>query len=113
MYAFEVSSASTFLSSLSDEASLISSFLQQYLPGNDGFISWFSDDKHAWTYKAAGMGPNADAQVSMRPVPQEPMASSGLDFARRDLPQALDLTSNFLLSVHSRELGNLGKLRSG
>ncbi|KAL7412678.1 beta-glucan synthesis-associated protein-domain-containing protein [Mrakia frigida] len=45
----------------------------EYLPGNDGYISWFADDKHAWTYKAAGMGPNADAEVSMRPVPQEPM----------------------------------------
>ncbi|KAJ7489436.1 beta-glucan synthesis-associated [Mycena latifolia] len=37
------------------------------------YISWISDDKLAWTIKAAGLGPDTQTEISARPVPQEPM----------------------------------------
>ncbi|KIM40135.1 glycoside hydrolase family 16 protein [Hebeloma cylindrosporum] len=46
----------------------------EYKPGFDnGYITWISDNRPAWTFKAAGMGPDPSVQVSARPVPQEPM----------------------------------------
>jgi len=45
----------------------------EYAPGDDGYIRWISDNKQSWMIRAAGMGPNAEAQVSQRPVPYEPM----------------------------------------
>ncbi|KAL7417565.1 beta-glucan synthesis-associated [Mrakia frigida] len=45
----------------------------EYAPGNDGHIHWVSDGKKAWSFRGAGMGPNAAAEVSARPVPMEPM----------------------------------------
>lgn len=40
---------------------------------SDGYISWVSDGKKAWTYRGGGMAANAAAGVGPRPVPQEPM----------------------------------------
>ncbi|KAF7369039.1 Beta-glucan synthesis-associated protein [Mycena venus] len=46
----------------------------EYQPGFDGaYISWISDDKVAWTIKAAGLAADPQTQIAARPVPQEPM----------------------------------------
>lgn len=46
----------------------------EYKPGfDDAYITWLSNDKLTWTITAAAMGPNAETQISARPVPQEPM----------------------------------------
>ncbi|KAI0735053.1 glycoside hydrolase family 16 protein [Earliella scabrosa] len=46
----------------------------QYKPGfGDAYISWINDGVLAWTIQAAGMGPDPIAEISARPVPQEPM----------------------------------------
>ncbi|KAF9531629.1 beta-glucan synthesis-associated [Crepidotus variabilis] len=46
----------------------------EYKPGFDeGYITWVSDNKISWSMKAAGMGADADVQVSARPVSEEPM----------------------------------------
>jgi beta-glucan synthesis-associated protein KRE6 len=45
----------------------------EYAPGNDGYITWVNDAKPAWTLMGAGMGPDSNAQISQRPIPQEPM----------------------------------------
>ena len=37
------------------------------------YISWINDGVLAWTIQAAGMGPDPIAEISARPVPQEPM----------------------------------------
>lgn len=37
------------------------------------YITWVSDNKLAWTINAAGVGPNAEVQISARAIPQEPM----------------------------------------
>jgi hypothetical protein len=42
---------------------------------SDGaYITWINDSKKAWRIGAGGMGDNAMAQISARPVPKEPMA---------------------------------------
>ncbi|KAJ7287524.1 glycoside hydrolase family 16 protein [Mycena rebaudengoi] len=46
----------------------------EYKPGfDDGYITWVSSGKAAWTIKAGGVGADAAVQISARPVPQEPM----------------------------------------
>ncbi|KAF9268840.1 beta-glucan synthesis-associated protein [Marasmius fiardii PR-910] len=46
----------------------------EYKPGFDGgYITWITDNRIAWTIKAAGVGPDDTVQISTRPVPQEPM----------------------------------------
>ncbi|KAJ7905030.1 glycoside hydrolase family 16 protein [Mycena leptocephala] len=46
----------------------------EYKPGyDDAYISWISDDKIAWTIKAAGMAADPQTKIDARPVPQEPM----------------------------------------
>ena len=46
----------------------------EYKPGVDGaYISWINDNQTAWTFKAAGMGPDPIVNISQRPVPEEPM----------------------------------------
>ncbi|WVF65398.1 hypothetical protein IAT40_000125 [Kwoniella sp. CBS 6097] len=45
----------------------------EYSPGDDGYITWVSDKKKAWTIRGPAMGPNADAMVGQRHVPDEPM----------------------------------------
>ncbi|KAJ6499903.1 glycoside hydrolase family 16 protein [Mycena vitilis] len=46
----------------------------EYKPGyDDGYISWISGDKLAWTIKAGGVAADPAVQISARPVPQEPM----------------------------------------
>lgn len=46
----------------------------EYQPGfGDAYISWVNDGKLAWTVKAAGLGPDTRAEISARPVPQEPL----------------------------------------
>ncbi|CED82799.1 Concanavalin A-like lectin/glucanase, subgroup [Phaffia rhodozyma] len=45
----------------------------EYKTGDDGYISWFNDDKLAWTYKEGGFAANADLGIGNRPIPYEPM----------------------------------------
>ncbi|KAF6761286.1 beta-glucan synthesis-associated [Ephemerocybe angulata] len=46
----------------------------EYKPGFDNaYISWISNDAVAWTMLSGGLGPDADVQISARPVSQEPM----------------------------------------
>lgn len=40
---------------------------------SDGYISWVSDAKQSWTVRAGSMAANAEAEISARPVPYEPM----------------------------------------
>ncbi|KNZ80548.1 Beta-glucan synthesis-associated protein KRE6 [Termitomyces sp. J132] len=37
------------------------------------YITWISDNKAAWTFRAPGMDADPTVEVSARPVPQEPM----------------------------------------
>ncbi|KAI0321949.1 beta-glucan synthesis-associated [Amylostereum chailletii] len=46
----------------------------EYRPGFDNaYITWITNNKAAWTIKAAGVGANAAAEISARPIPQEPL----------------------------------------
>ncbi|KAG6336598.1 hypothetical protein ID866_2507 [Astraeus odoratus] len=46
----------------------------EYVPGFDSaYITWVSNNQVSWTLNVAGMGPDTAAQISARPVPQEPM----------------------------------------
>lgn len=45
----------------------------EYEPGPDGYISWWIDGNRAWTIHAAAMGPDEEAGVGQRPIPEEPM----------------------------------------
>jgi len=47
----------------------------EYIPGTstDSYITWISGGEASWTLRAPGMGPDANTQISARPVPQEPM----------------------------------------
>ncbi|OJA19336.1 hypothetical protein AZE42_00442 [Rhizopogon vesiculosus] len=46
----------------------------EYVPGFDNaYITWIANNKVAWTLNVAGVGADAAAQISARPVPQEPM----------------------------------------
>lgn len=40
---------------------------------SNGYITWVSNAKKAWTVRGAAMGPNAVAQIGQRHVPDEPM----------------------------------------
>lgn len=40
---------------------------------NDGYISWLSDGRKAWTLREGAMGPNKDAGIGQRVVAREPM----------------------------------------
>ncbi|KAK7676909.1 hypothetical protein QCA50_020165 [Cerrena zonata] len=56
----------------------------EYRPGFDNaYITWVSDNKISWTLNAAGMAADPLAEISARPVPQEPMyiiANLGMSF---------------------------------
>lgn len=43
---------------------------------NYRYIAWITDDKLAWQLNVAGMGTDTTAEISARPVPQEPMVRS-------------------------------------
>ncbi|KAF8622154.1 hypothetical protein AX15_007272 [Amanita polypyramis BW_CC] len=46
----------------------------EYQPGFDnGYITWLSDNKLAWTIRAGGVGIDNTVEISQRPVSQEPM----------------------------------------
>ncbi|KAJ9126589.1 hypothetical protein QFC24_001618 [Naganishia onofrii] len=45
----------------------------EYAPGDNGYVTWVSDDKLAWTLRGTAMAANTDAQVGQRPIPDEPM----------------------------------------
>lgn len=45
----------------------------EYEPGPNGYISWWVDGARAWTIHAAAMGPDDEAGISQRPIPEEPM----------------------------------------
>lgn len=47
----------------------------EYKPGNDGYITWISDNKASWTVNAEAMAADSVSGASQRPVPQEPMYS--------------------------------------
>jgi len=51
----------------------------QYKPGfDDAYITWISNNKLAWTLYAGGMTGDSEAQISARPIPQEPMVCHSL-----------------------------------
>lgn len=41
--------------------------------GKDGYITWQTDGKKAWTMHASAVGPNPATQVGQRLVSEEPM----------------------------------------
>ncbi|KAF9038297.1 beta-glucan synthesis-associated [Hymenopellis radicata] len=46
----------------------------EYRPGYDeGYITWISDNKIAWSIKGNGVGPDDKVEISARAIPQEPM----------------------------------------
>jgi len=45
----------------------------EYQPGYNGYISWITNSKVAWTLDASGVGADDLTQISARPIPQEPM----------------------------------------
>ncbi|KEP51650.1 glycoside hydrolase family 16 protein [Rhizoctonia solani 123E] len=45
----------------------------EYERGYDGYITWVSDDKPAWTLRGAGMGADPRVEIGPRPVPMEPL----------------------------------------
>ncbi|TFK38137.1 beta-glucan synthesis-associated protein KRE6 [Crucibulum laeve] len=46
----------------------------EYKPGfDDAYITWMNDGLRAWTLYAPGMGADSAAEISARPIPQEPM----------------------------------------
>ncbi|KAF8128084.1 glycoside hydrolase family 16 protein [Mycena galopus ATCC 62051] len=46
----------------------------EYVPGfGDAYITWITNNKVSWTLNVAGMGANAETQVSARPVTGEPL----------------------------------------
>ncbi|KAG6335081.1 hypothetical protein ID866_4009 [Astraeus odoratus] len=72
----------------------------EYVPGFDnGYITWISDDKAAWTVMAGGVGPDSLTEISARPIPQEPMYIianlgfsinfGGIDFENIELPATM------------------------
>jgi beta-glucanase (GH16 family) len=45
----------------------------EYLPGDDGYITWVGNGTRVWQIRQAAMGPNSRAQVGQRLVSVEPM----------------------------------------
>jgi len=46
----------------------------EYKPGfDDAYITWYNNDKRAWTLFQSAMGPDSLVEIDARPVPQEPM----------------------------------------
>ncbi|KAG9038848.1 hypothetical protein FRB95_014397 [Tulasnella sp. JGI-2019a] len=45
----------------------------EYKSGTDGWITWISSGAASWTAMAAGMAADPVAEVSQRPVPEEPL----------------------------------------
>ncbi|KAL0576398.1 hypothetical protein V5O48_005587 [Marasmius crinis-equi] len=46
----------------------------EYKPGYDeGYITWLSDNKKAWTLRGSGLAADNNVKISARPIPQEPM----------------------------------------
>jgi hypothetical protein len=81
----------------------------EYQPGNDGFIHWVSADTLAWTYRGAGMGPNAEGGVSARPVTGEPLylllnLGLSLNFGPVAFEELEDLWPVHMVSLHFRFL---------
>ncbi|KAK7052326.1 beta-glucan synthesis-associated protein [Favolaschia claudopus] len=49
-------------------------YAMEYKPGFDNaYISWWSDNKLAWTIRSEGLAKDPVAEIAARPVPQEPM----------------------------------------
>ncbi|KAJ8082976.1 hypothetical protein PM082_008836 [Marasmius tenuissimus] len=58
----------------SQESGCHSVYAFEYKPGYDeGYITWLSDNKKAWTLRGPGLGPDDNVKISARPIPQEPM----------------------------------------
>ncbi|KAF5343900.1 hypothetical protein D9758_012135 [Tetrapyrgos nigripes] len=56
------------------ESPCFSTYAFEYKPGFDGgYITWVSNGKPAWTIRSEGLAADARAQISARPIPQEPM----------------------------------------
>ncbi|KIY71399.1 glycoside hydrolase family 16 protein [Cylindrobasidium torrendii FP15055 ss-10] len=57
-----------------EEAGCYSVYGFEYKPGyEDAYIEWVVEDKTSWRVNAAGLGPDTTAEISARPIPQEPM----------------------------------------
>lgn len=49
------------------------------------YITWISDNKAAWTLNVAGMAADPAAQISGRPIPQEPMVGPTILVGRKSM----------------------------
>lgn len=45
----------------------------EYATGDNGYITWVSNDKSAWTIRAGAMAANSVSEVGARQIPDEPM----------------------------------------
>ncbi|KAF9016764.1 glycoside hydrolase family 16 protein [Hymenopellis radicata] len=62
----------------------------EYKPGyDDAYIEWVSNDKSAWRLNAAGVGADTTAEISARPIPQEPMLWGTIDFEHLTFPAVM------------------------
>lgn len=65
----------------------------EYQTGNNGFITWVSNDKPTWTLQAAAMGPDVRTQIGQREIPYEPMyIMANLGFSKNFALISPDLT---------------------
>lgn len=51
----------------------------EYKPGNDGYITWVSENTRSWTVMQSGMGPDSVSGAGQRLVSQEPMVRHSLE----------------------------------
>jgi len=73
----------------------------EYQPGYDGYITWISDNKIAWTANAGVVGVDKEVEIDRRPIPQEPMyiianlgmstAFGGLDTSILTFPSTMSI----------------------
>ncbi|TFY74688.1 hypothetical protein EWM64_g9324 [Hericium alpestre] len=45
----------------------------EYAPGTDGYVRWITNGSAVWGLEAAGMAADPLTEISIRPIPQEPM----------------------------------------
>lgn len=53
-----------------------------YKPGFDkGYITWWNNNERAWTVYSDAMVADTEAEISVRPIPQEPMVRASPPYA--------------------------------
>ncbi|KAJ7218060.1 beta-glucan synthesis-associated [Mycena pura] len=89
----------------------------EYKPGfDDGYITWISNNKVAWTIKGGGVGADDQTQISARAVSQEPMyiiANLGMstNFGKVDLahlPFPCHLAIDYIRVYQPKSAVNIG-----